>query len=146
MLSASCILFPPARTVPVRMGWACAPASDSKCCRMRSPQALASSSSSSYEALVGGRPDLSVPLALADLKRLIHRKAAEQGATAESGVAPTRVWLDLTNGESLSLTFEKLRDDSPGTCTLRVKQTRLLDECRLDDPTAKCVDLGCVGS
>ena len=106
---------------------------------MRSPQALASSSSSSYEALVGGRPDLSVPLALADLKRLIHRKAAEQGATA-----PTRVWLDLTNGESLSLTFEKLRDDSPGTCTLRVKQTRLLDECRVDDPTARCVDLGCV--
>ena len=133
MLSASCILFPPARTAPVRMGWACAPASDSKC---------SSSSSSSYEALVGGRPDLSVPLALADLKRLIHRKAAEQGATAESGVAPTRVWLDLTNGESLSLTFEKLRDDSPGTCTLRVKQTRLLDECRVDD--AKCVDLGCV--
>ena len=137
-MSALCI-FLPARMMPVTASPA-HPTTIPEYRRSKCPQAIASSP---YEALVGGRPDLSVPLERRDLRRLIYRKAKE-GEIAEEREAPTRVWLDLTNGESLSLTFEKLRDDHPGTCTLRVKQTRLLDECRVDDPTAQCADLGCV--
>ena len=55
----------------------------------------------------------------------------------------TRVWLELTCGENLIVVFEQTKDDSESTTTMRVRQTRVTDECELDDP-AGCVDVGCV--
>ena len=97
-----------------------------------------------YEALVGGRPLASAALCTHDLSKLIHT-AVDASAAVDASVATRKVWLDLTNGESLLVGFEQTRDDSDGTCTMRVRQTRVTDACELDDPSG-CVDVGCVSS
>ena len=88
---------------------------------------------------------------LADFRKLVEQVVA--GAHQEEAA---RVWLDLTNGESLSLSFEHMRDDKAGeTCTMRVRQT--YDECSRDDECqvdltadsssssmSVCRDIGCV--
>ena len=95
--------------------------------------------SSTYTALVGGLPHGKSPMQLEDFRSVVHHHAANGG----EGDAQ-RVWLDLTNGQSLTLTFEKLKDDILGeTCTMRVRRSRELDECELDDPS-QCRDVGCI--
>ena len=108
-----------------------------------------------YEALVGGRPSSVAPVnSIEGLSNLIHhavdmhsdKSAASADAQNEelgSAAPPTRVWLDLTNGESLVVSFEQMRDDTVDSVTMRVRQTRVTEECELDDPSM-CVDVGCV--
>ena len=109
-----------------------------------------------YEALVGGRPTTAAPLGTPqDIARLIKNSVvdvhqAARAIKAELIVTPsaaTRVWLDLNMNQSLLLSFEQTRDDTPSTCTMRVKQTRLADECTLDGTSSEsstCADVGCV--
>jgi hypothetical protein len=89
-----------------------------------------------YEALHGGRPSSAMPVPLSKLAALA-RSAALDGQTS-------RVWLDLTNSESLVVAFEPVgaSDSAEGCCcTMRVKQQRIVDECPVD---GGCDDSGCV--
>ena len=90
-----------------------------------------------YEALPGGRPRSATLIGGDELAQLIER------ASREADHSPKRVWLELTNGQSLTVVFERTNDDTDGTCTMRVRQTRVTDECALEDPRG-CVDVGCV--
>lgn len=88
--------------------------------------------------LVGGRPEQAVQLDMAhELKALIHTVVRVRSGLSE------RVWLDLANDENLIVVFEIAKDDNAHTCTMSVKQTRVMEECELDTPGA-CHDAGCV--
>ena len=92
---------------------------------------------SHYDALLGGRPLSALQTTMAELAQIIRQ-------TVDEGAMPSRVWLDLDNGECLTVIFERTRDDTVGrTCTMRVRQSRVLDECSLEEPGG-CRDVGCV--
>lgn len=85
-----------------------------------------------YEALEGGRPRTAARMSIADLADLIIK----------SDLPSSRVWLELTCGESLVLAFD--REHGGCECMMRVQQTRIMaEECTLDDP-AGCHVVGCV--
>jgi hypothetical protein len=88
-----------------------------------------------YEALEGGRPPTAKRIGRPAFARLIRR-------ATHPDAEPARVWLDLANGESLVVGFEPCSDFS-GSCTMRVRQTRVAGECSLDNPEG-CNDAGCV--
>lgn len=103
-----------------------------------------------YEALLGGRPASTAPMTTrTELSQLIrHAVDLHEAAAAIDAEAlpapPTKVWLELSNNESLLISFEHTRLDTRGTCTMRVRQTRVTDECVLDEDSSPCVDVGCV--
>jgi hypothetical protein len=99
-----------------------------------------------YEALHGGRPGSAKQIDGAELANTIRRVAMGESE-------PQRVWLDVQdctsyrdhcNGESLVVVLRKLRDDSKATCTMSVRQTRVLDACDVDSNPEGCRDVGCV--
>ena len=90
---------------------------------------------SSYEALEGGRPRSAVRIERAAFAQLIRR-------STHPASEPSRVWLDLANGESLVVGFEPCVGEE-GCCTMRVRQTRVAGDCSLDNPSG-CTDAGCV--
>ena len=103
--------------------------------------ALPTNGGSRYEALVGGRPSSVAPMQGTQLAR-IAQLAAREGRTS-------RLWLDLSNGESLCVTFEPTLDPSAmiladivESCDMRVKRTRVSDSCPVDSPG--CDETGCV--
>lgn len=93
-----------------------------------------------YQALSGGRPLSAVPLdAATTVARLVHSAAATSDGTHRS----SRLWLDLSNGESLVVAFEPLSEQQH--CVLMsVQQTRLTDACDLDDDSCRASCVGCV--
>ena len=101
------------------------------------------------EALQGGRPSSALRINSSAFARLIRgaAKYAEFDASSVSDArAPdpwARAWLELANGETVVVSFERTRDDTNETCTMRVRQSRLTAECSVDNPAA-CNDVGCV--
>ena len=102
-----------------------------------------------YEALSGGRPLSAMPLEAASTVANLVRSAADSAATAGGVHHPTRLWLDLSNGESLVVAVQPLSREFPlpkeqHCVMMSVQQSRLTDECALDDDSCRDGCLGCV--
>ena len=102
-----------------------------------------------YEALSGGRPLSAVPLEAATTVASLVRSAADSAATTDGVHHSTRLWLDLSNGESLVVAVEPLSREFPlpkeqHCVMMSVQQSRLTDECALDDDSCRDGCLGCV--
>ena len=117
------------------------------CC----PLAIAMVVSPRYDALPKGRPASAAPLDGQNLARLVEHALIDVSSAAAAikdtlgppaATAP-RVWLELSNGENLIVVFERLHDDTEDTTTMRVRQSRVTDECNLED-LSSCIDVGCI--
>ena len=101
-----------------------------------SPFAQVQEAPARTEAQEGGRPATATRINDGEFAKLVHGAAFRD--------EPARVWLELVNGENLVVSFETTVDDVANTtCTMRVRQSRLEDQCSPTFPEA-CRAEACV--